>query len=507
MTNDRIRIELHPLGRTIDADRGAPLSDVLFNYGVEFPCGGKGLCRGCRVRVLSGNLPVTPEQEQVLSKDELSAGWRLACLLRADEDLALELAQWDVSILSDDTVFTFTPCEGLGVAIDLGTTTLVAQLIDRETGQVRGVETALNPQAKYGADLMSRVQYAVSENGRDRLTELIRDEIGRLIVRLRSGSDGDAPLSNITLVGNTVMHHLFSGIDPEPMANYPFEPEQKDWGRFRASELGWTLKDDPSVNFLPCLGGFVGSDILAGIVATRLHENEKLTALVDLGTNGEIVIGNREGILCASTAAGPAFEGGRISRGMRASTGAISSVQALGGEFSCQTIGHVAPRGICGSGLVDAVAVGLELGLIESSGRLAHGKESLPLCESISLSQNDIRQLQLAKGAIAAGMRILLERLDASYSDLDRICLAGAFGNYINLDSANRIGLFGPTFDCVVPAGNTAMLGAKMALFDSEFGDNLWESVCSMVGHVTLSADRRFQDVYVNEMGFPDLKE
>lgn len=502
--NEMVRIELLPLGRTIEVARGTALHDVLFEHGVEFPCGGLGQCKGCRVRVLNGYLPITPEQENVLSPGELAEGWRLACLSYAEGNLALELAQWDIAILSDETAFAFTPGEGLGVAVDLGTTTLVAQLIDRRTGRIRGVETALNPQAKHGSDVMSRVQYAVTGQGDGDLTRLIREEIFRLVSKLlTSKNDGEEPIAGVTLAGNTVMHHSFGGIDLTPMGQYPFEPERPDWLEFRASELGWNLKGDPPVRFMPCLGGFVGSDILAGIAAVRLHESERLTALIDLGTNGEIVMGNREGLFCASTAAGPAFEGGRIAQGMRATTGAISSVRIEDGQLSCKTVGHVRARGICGSGLVDAVAAGLNLGAIESGGRLAEGEKTLPLCDSVSLTQNDIRQLQLAKGAIAAGVRILLERLDASYADLDRVYLAGAFGNYINLESANRIGLFGAALEGVIPAGNTAMLGTKMAIFDHESGAGFCDAIRSITTHISLSGDPHFQEIYVDEMSFP----
>ena len=278
------------------------------------------------------------------------------------------------------------------MAVDLGTTTLVAQLLDLRTGHVLAVRTALNAQAQHGADIMSRVDYAVAGGEQSRLTQVIRAQIGALIGHLlRAFGRCGEELRNVVVVGNTVMHHLFCGISVEPLAHHPFEPSQDGLQSFRAEELGWRF-GRPAVRFLPCLGGFVGSDILAGILATPLHHSEGLIGLVDLGTNGEIVIGNRERMLCASTAAGPAFEGARISMGMRAATGAISEVTVREGQLHCHVLGQGTPRGLCGSGLVDAVAAGLDLGWINPAGKLANGKPLL-LCAPVELTQGDVREL------------------------------------------------------------------------------------------------------------------
>jgi uncharacterized 2Fe-2S/4Fe-4S cluster protein (DUF4445 family) len=502
--SDFVQIELQPLGETFAVERGTPLQDVLFAHGVEFPCGGRARCKGCRVRVVRGSLPITPEQEQLLTPEELAAGWRLACCASAEGNLTLELGQWEAAILADNSVFAFTPQEGLGVAIDIGTTTLVAQLLDLRNAHVLAVRTALNAQARHGADIMSRVGFALTRPGRELLTALIRRQVGRLLQELIAAARAsDARLDGIAVVGNTVMHHLFCGLDVSPLSHYPFEPEQAGLQVFRASDLGWKLPGDPTVRFLPCLGSFVGSDILAGVLATKLDESDELVGLVDLGTNGEIVIGNRRRLLCASTAAGPAFEGARISMGMRAATGAISAVTAAAGRFRCHVLGNVAPRGICGSGLVDAVAVGLDLGSIQPSGRLTSDDGTLMLCPPVALTQNDIRELQLAKAAIAAGLRILLARWNAEPRHLARLYLAGAFGNYINRASAQRIGLLSLPLDKVTPAGNTALLGAKLALFNTRPEDFAYASLCSRAEHISLNTDPRFQDLFVEEMAFP----
>jgi len=495
---------LLPTRAAVTAPHDTPLRDFLFEQGVEFPCGGHGRCRGCKVRVLKGTVGTNDAQREQLSPEEIANGWRLACQCNLEDDLVIELRQWDAAILTDETAFAFTPKPGLGVAVDLGTTTLVAQLLDRETGRVLAVRTALNAQARYGADVMSRVQYAVAESGQSQLTELIRLQIGKLIEQLIRAANATAALvTEVVLVGNTVMHHLFCGIDLEPLSHFPFHPTRDGLEVFRASELGWKWDVDPRVRFLPCLGGFVGSDILAGILATPLHQSESLVGLVDLGTNGEIVIGNRERLLCASTAAGPAFEGARISMGMRAATGAIVEVSAEGGRFGCRVLGNVEPRGICGSGLVDAVAAGLDLGLINRTGRLTDSHGSLMLCPPVALTQKDIRELQLAKGAIAAGMGILLKLWGATPADLKRLYLAGAFGNYVNRQSARRIGLLNFPLEKVQPSGNTALLGAKIALFSFNGEDGSFSSVRKRVEHVMLSEDPAFQDTFVEQMSFP----
>ncbi len=498
---DSVRIELQPLGRVLTVERGAALQDVLFAQGVEFPCGGRGRCQGCRVKVLAGTLPVTAEMQRMFTASELAQGWRLACQCQADGDLNLELAQWEASILSDDSAFAFTPQEGMGIAVDLGSTTLVAQLLDLRTGNVLGVRTALNGQARHGADIMSRIEFAIN-GGEAALREIIRNEIGAMVRELLvvAGRDPE-DLRKVILVGNTVMHHLFCGVSVVPLASFPFESSDDALKVFAAPELGWALPASVSVRFLPCLGSFVGSDILAGILATRLHESDALVALVDLGTNGEMVVGRRGQLVCASTAAGPAFEGARIAMGMRAATGAISRVILANGRLECHVLGHVAPRGLCGSGLVDAVAAGLDAGWIRPNGRLSQG-ERLPLAEPVGLTQGDIRELQLAKGAIAAGLRLLTQQLGAQVGDITQLHLAGAFGNYISRASAKRIGLlpFGP--EKVRPAGNTALLGAKMALFHP--GENgAYADLRAQIQHVPLSADPVFEESFVEEMIFP----
>jgi len=490
----RFPVDLVPLNARLELEAGASLEAALASHGVEFPCGGAGRCRGCRVRVLNGEIAITPEMRTAFTPDELAAGWRLACRARVESPLTLEVAQWETPILSDDAALPFEPSEGGGIAIDLGTTTLVAQAIDLATGGVAGVETALNPQAACGADVMSRIQFAL-EGGGARLTVVIREALGAMISRLPRRQS----VRLVMLAGNTVMHHLFCGYSVEPLAHTPFQPVQDGEAFFTPAELGWDLPAAATVRFLPCLGGFVGSDVLAGIAATGIGETESLNALVDLGTNGEIVVGNCGKLLCASTAAGPAFEAGRIRLGMRAATGAIAHCAAREGRIECRVIGGGAPRGICGSGLVDAAAAGLELGLILPSGRLANGARELPLTPPVALAQSDIRELQLAKGAIAAGLQLLQDRFAGVPS---AIHLAGAFGNYMNVESARRIGLLKAEPSRILPAGNSSLRGVKTLLLSPSRRDAIIAAIRAKTEHIPLAADPRFQETFAKCMAF-----
>jgi uncharacterized 2Fe-2S/4Fe-4S cluster protein (DUF4445 family) len=445
------------------------------------------------VRVIEGAVAITSEMERAFTPAELAAGWRLACCGRVESPLVLEVAQWAMPVLSDDTTLAFEPAEGTAIAIDLGTTTVVAQTLDLATGEVLAVETALNPQAVHGADIMSRIEFAL-RGGAPSLAASVREALGALIEK----SPRREQVRTVIVAGNTAMHHLFCAIDVTPLAGVPFQPVNDGEQVFRPSELGWDLRESAIVRFLPCLGGFVGSDLLAGIIATGIAESGSLRALIDLGTNGEIVLGNAERILCASTAAGPAFEAGRIRMGMRAAAGAISHVTACNGGVECRIIGDTQARGICGSGLVDAVAAGLELGAILPSGRLKVAGTEFVLVPPVGISQSDIRELQLAKGAIAAGLRILTDRWGASIEDIETIYLAGAFGNYVRLESARRIGLLEMDSGRVLPAGNTSLRGVKMALLCPSKRERWVRHIGSITEHIPLASDRRFQDTFMD---------
>ncbi len=500
---DPITVLVRPLGVRISMPAGGSLADELVRHGVEFPCGGQGRCRGCRFRLLEGALPESEADLRQLSEAERKDGWRLACAARPESDISIELRQWAGIILADETPFEFAPASGLGVAVDIGTTTMVAQLVGLATGRVLGTQTALNPQAGSGADVMSRIRAALKPGGLEHLQTLVRRRIAIMVEELLAHAPAGEKIVRATMVGNTAMHHLFLGHDVTPLAGYPFEPRCAQGARLSGAELGWPERAaGASVFFLPVLGGFVGSDILAVILATRIHQAEEVTGGTDLGTNGEIVIGDKRRILVASTAAGPAFEGARISQGMRAAPGAIDRVSISGNRLSVHVVGGGAPRGICGSGLVDAVACGLDLGAIAPSGRMESG--AFELREPVKLLQQDVRELQLAKGAIAAGIRILLARTGVEPERFGRFFLAGAFGNNLSVENTRRLGLLPFRTEAIAPVGNAALLGAKLALFD-ENHDAL-KGLCERIEHVSLEKTADFQDLFAEAMIFPERR-
>ena len=467
-----MKLELHPLARQT-------LADQLFDAGVEFPCGGESACGGCKVRVLEGDVPVTATMRHALSEREIHRGWRLACCASAAGRVVVEVEQWSLPVLTDEATLPIEPRVGRGAVIDLGTTTLAVQVVDLTSGDVLKVETALNPQARYGADVMSRLQYDLHHPGE--LGRSIRQALGRML--------GREPLREVLLAGNTVMHHLFCGLNVESLSHAPFASPTLGSYCFADGELGWP----GPAEFLPCLGGFVGSDLLCGIVATGLEEQTRPHALFDIGTNGEVVVGSARAIVCASTAAGPAVEGGRIGAGIRAGRGAGDSVHARDGKLDCHVIGGGTARGICGSGLVDAAAGGLELGLIGANGRLTNADKRLPLAKGIALAQSDVRELQLAKGAMAAGLRML------AGGGVEKLHLAGAFGNYIRQASARSIGLL-PDDVSVEAAGNTALRGARMLLLTPSTRQARLRRIADLSRHVELAAHRDFEFLYAEMM-------
>lgn len=501
---ETVKIKLEPMGVSLRVARGASMQLVLEENGVEFPCGGRGWCGACRVKVLRGDLGQPEGPTAVLSPGQFADGWRLACRSEARVDVTLEIGQWESIVLADDRDFVFESRPGFGVAVDLGTTTMVAQLVDFGSGRVLAVRSALNPQTAYGGDVMSRIEAAVTGGKLTPLVERLRSGVGRLVAELAAAPAlQQGALERVVIAGNTVMQHFFCGLNLEPLSRWPFEAEQGGARHLRAGDLGWAIAGDTPVTFLPNLGGFVGSDLLCGLLAIGIDRSPTPCVLVDLGTNGELIVGNRERILCASTAAGPAFEGGGIGMGMRAIAGAVHQVCAKSGRLSASVIGGGVARGICGSGLVDAVAASLDLGMLEASGRLGGGRP-LTVAAPVVITQQDIRQLQLAKAAVAAGIRILRGRFGDAACDSAPVYLAGAFGNYVDRAAASRIGLLDVDAALIRPAGNTSLLGAKIALLGGAVHGYDFDELRARVEHVALASDPAFEDAYVEEMAFPE---
>ena len=491
---NKIAITLRPLEKSISVNPGTPLIDVLHEFGVEFPCGGKGTCGSCKVKLLKGELKVDSVQQQKLAKLKLGENWRLACYCSAESDISLEISQFENIILADSSTFEIKPQTGFGIAVDLGTTTLVVQLVNLEDGHILDSVSDINPQSRFGGDLISRIQSCLDGNF-EKLQNLVRNRIGDMIESILQKNPVE--VVKVAIVGNTVMHHIFSGLPVNSLSFYPFNSPHLGVQTFFPEQLNWTLPEKTQIQFYPSIGSFVGSDILAGIAATKMAENIKYSVLIDLGTNGEIVIGNLDKIVCASTAAGPAFEGAKISQGMRATTGAISSVDFEPGELKTHVIGNVPAKGICGSGLIDIMAILLNREQIGMFGEINSGEESVPLTGKVSINQQDIREFQLAKAAIATGIQILLKQLKINYEDIEQVFIAGGFGNFLNIQNVIRTGLIECEEEKIVKLGNTALIGAKMFLFENE---DFIQKILEKTSHINLEADPDFQDIYIEKM-------
>lgn len=446
---------------------------------------------------------------------------------------ALRAADWQVTaVTAGDALLSVeagdTAEQSYGVAVDIGTTTVAAYLCHLPTGEVPAVASDLNSQAQYGADVVSRIKMAVmDEGGIERLAAAAKEVINGVIERVvdEAGISRTA-IYEIAVVGNTTMCHLFLGIPPVGLAGMPFSPTVRTAQTVRAADLGISVHPEGLVYVTPCIGGFVGADTVAVILANELDRCTGLQVAVDIGTNGEIVVARDGELYACSTAAGPALEGAKIRQGMPASKGAIDRVD-IDQDVACHVIGEGAARGICGSGLVDAVAELVRVGVVTESGRMRRREEAEDVPEKVrerimenngrvefvlardekaaggqgvALTAHDIRETQLAKGALSAGITLLLEEFGAVPADVERLCLAGAFGNYIRRESALAIGLIPSVpIERIQLVGNAAGAGARLVL-SSVSERRRAEELARTVRHVELSEREGFYDRFTDSM-------
>ena len=452
-------------GKNVIAEKGVTLSDVIKG---EKPCGGHGKCRKCKVRVKGSLSEPTPEELRFLSQHELSCGVRLACLTQALGDCEIQT----LSAVKDPQIKTngVLPERQLnplfstyGVAVDIGTTTLVAQLYNTEGGMI-AESSRLNPQSEWGADVISRIEAAL--NGKAaQLSKAIRTALNEMISAFSAVIDTNK-IDAVVITGNTVMLSLLTEQSLEPFSHAPFNVKRLFGETLAADTLSlFSLRPDTQVYLPPCISAFVGADITCAILATELCK--KTTAmLADIGTNGEMALWHNGKLTVCSTAAGPAFEGVGISMGMQGITGAIDKVMLKDGKLVAHVIGNKEPIGICGSGLIDAVACLIEAGMVDETGYLKN--DMAPIASNVALVQEDIRAFQLAKSAICAGLLTLIEEQKLRPSDLSSLYIAGGFGNYLDTENAIKIGLLPrelAALTCTV--GNAAISGAAMLLLDS----------------------------------------
>ncbi|MFP3896184.1 MAG: ASKHA domain-containing protein [Anaerolineales bacterium] len=419
----------------------------------------------------------------------------------------------------------------LGIAFDIGTTTIVGYLMDLETGEQMAVSSLLNPQTRYGDDVVSRIDFANSEEGG---LEILQREVIQALNHIITDTTTEASvrpehLFALTVVGNTTMHHLFLGINPAALAQSPYVPVVTSPLTSRASDLGLEVHPEAIVYTLPNIAGWVGADTVGVLLSTDIAESDEIALAIDIGTNGEMALGSRERLITCSTAAGPAFEGAHISCGMRAASGAIDLIR-IDEDVKWHAIGEAAPRGICGSGLVDMVAEMVREGIIASTGMMQDAKElrgdghralarrikqrekqrAFTLVDpsqgaegrGIDVTQRDVRELQLAKGAIRAGIEILLKELDCPPEKVERVYLAGAFGNYIQPESALSIGLIPDFTEAeIIPVGNAAGAGAKEVLLARALREKMVE-ILDHVEYLELSGRPDFQQEFTEAMLF-----
>lgn len=443
----------------------------------------------------------------------------------------LRRADWNVTVTlwGDHRIIDVevgdTSNEVYGLAVDIGTSKIVIHLVNLVNGETIAVGAVENPQLVYGEDVLSRISHAsINYENLKLLQKLLIDGINNLLFKL-CGDAGVNPsrIYELVVVGNTAMHHLFLGVYPKYLALSPYTPAFKKSINLVARDLGLKVNSNGFITVLPIVAGFVGADAIADVLATGIHKLSEYSLLIDIGTNTEIFVGNRDSLICCSCASGPAFEGMHIKCGMRAVEGAIESFHLDSNfEVDYKVIGGVKPKGICGSAAIDIVAELFKHGVIDGSGRfngefkshrvrrgdegfefIVAFKDETSTGRDIVFTQRDVRAIQLAKAAIYAGCYILMKKRNLSLDDIDRVFIAGAFGNYINIDNAKIIGLI-PDFpsEKVKFVGNTAIIGAKMALISSYVRSEA-EMLANGIDYHELAADPNFKIEFLNAIFIP----
>jgi uncharacterized 2Fe-2S/4Fe-4S cluster protein (DUF4445 family) len=430
----------------------------------------------------------------------------------------LREAHFDVTaVVCDDVLIGLEPGDTTGrryaIAFDLGTTTVVATLLDLETGTPAAVRSMLNRQQPYGADVISRVSATMLDDAAlGALEARAHETLAQLAQEVCEEAEvPPTEVYEIVVVGNVTMTQLALGIDPEPLSMAPFIVAAHDLPPALAADFGVTVHPRAPAVVFPSLGAYVGADIVAGMLASGLTRDRRLRLFIDVGTNSEIALGSSERVLATAAPAGPAFEAAQIRCGMRAAEGAIEGVRIRDGELELQVIGDVAPVGICGSGLVDCVAELVGAGLLDHSGRFTDdprmtkiGEERVfMLADNVYLSQRDVRELQFAKASIATGWNILLREMGLTPDDISQVLLAGSFGAYLSPASAVRIGLVPPlALPRIISAGNVASEGAKMAALSVRERAEA-RSIIHEVEYVELSGREDFNDAFIDQLAFP----
>ena len=511
--------------------------------GIETPCGGKGTCGKCKVtvtkpyykEVLACQTKICDDMEIIVGRKESTGTKEDSMVVLTNGGSISEKFNEHVNrnvVLQEDAANEPEKVEsnaGTLAACDIGTTTVVCYLIDKETGQIIAVRSGANPQRSFGADVLSRIDAAARTDDNDKANgglQMMQSQIVSLLNGFISEmlmECGRTEVCLFSVAGNTVMCHLLMGISPEKLGRAPFMPDEYFGREFNPLDIG--LENCQTMIIFPAVSGFVGGDITAGMMETV--NCRKLTLYLDIGTNGEMALGKGDRYVCCATAAGPAFEGAQIEMGMPASRGAVDKVWLEGRRIRYSVIGNDRPVGLCGSGLIDALAILLEAGIIDENGTILSGQElpilfrsyvfeleaedaaqntesslAVHIAPGVYITQEDIRKLQLAKGAIAAGIEVLFKEYGCTPCNIDVLTFAGGFGNYIDKASAAAIGLFPQELlDKAKEVGNAAGNGAVSAALSQE----AWESTLDISGkmrYIELASYPHFDEMYVEHMNF-----
>lgn len=502
---------------------------------VDNPCNGKGLCGKCKVRIISGDVSeITEAEKKFLTESEVEEGIRLSCLTEVRGEVSVELLQKERKhkVLTKGYVPEFDADEGLsglGIAIDIGTTTVVTSLIDRENGRELANASMINAQKHFGLDVLTRITYEYEhpETGVKELQEAIVKSIDGMIEEVCAEAGKDSgEVREIVVAANCTMLHMLLGVDARALGRAPYKPEFTDARTVTAKEIGIRKAPEALLYCLPSVSAYIGADIVAGAYVCELQKKRGNVLFIDIGTNGEIVLAADGRILCCSCAAGPALEGMNISSGMRAAEGAVEDVKITEDGVKLITIGGEEPAGICGSGILAAVKELLRTGIVKKTGAFVkkeqlkegdfrypmiqvdgEGKRAFILCEEprLLVTQGDVRQVQLAKGAVLSGFTALLNKAGIQMEDLDEVMIAGQFGAHLPAESLTGTGILPDEVkDKLVYVGNSSKTGAYMALMSKKARSEM-EALAARMEYMELAETENYERIFTNCMIFPKL--
>ncbi len=480
-------------------------------------CGGAGNCGKCKVLLRGGTLDISAKDRQLLTEKELNEGWRLACTAIPKRPVRIEIAATEDTFhaITAQSESALAPSgHSVGIAVDIGTTTVAAALVDLDTQKIIDTNSRINHQRSFGADVISRIK-AANEGHLSQLQSLIRQDLEQLIQSFLSQHTAlDHAINRIVISANTTMQHLLLGYSCEGLGVSPFQPITLGGEVLSANKLFPHLGlNNSEVVLLKGISTYIGSDISSGLLTCPHDTDKKPFLFLDLGTNGEMALVMPDKIITASTAVGPALEGASLSCGVGSIQGAISRVTINHGVPSVQTIGDAEPIGICGSGAIEATAELLKHHIIDRTGKFstnfAHAEFVLavnPSNEKIKLTQQDIREIQLAKGAVRAGIEVLLQKADIKPDELQAVYIAGGFGSYLNPQAAAEIGLIPPSLAHKTQSvGNTSLGGAIQFLTDTATPQKI-QQIINTSSEIILGNDTHFQDLFIDNINFPNTE-